>query len=457
MGEGRRSGAGDQDGGDHVRRLSAAATRVHTPAGLTATLGAVARAAVLDLGCTMAAVACLDHTGEVVAESAGPGDGDSPAPGEELARAARAELGPEASAQEPLAGEDRPSGEALSSLVGSDGSPVAVWVLKWPSSGDPSAGDLALLEAVSEQAGLAVEHALSRQRRAFEHEEALAEARIFRAAFETSVSPMARLALSSASSGRIMDANPACARMLGVPVEELRSSSLVDLVAPEDREAVVERLAEIVASGEQHARGDARLVRRNGTLLWAHLVATAVDPGHDLDPFLVLHLEDVTERKERERRLLVQAHEDPLTGLANRRGLVAHLEDIMARPQGSAAGGLLLYADLDGFKRINDRHGHATGDAVLREVADRLRGVMRAADLVARIGGDEFAIVAVGAQVEEAGLLVRRIRTAFNDPLEAVPGTIGVSLGFAPLDVASDPDALLDRADLAMYTDKFRP
>jgi diguanylate cyclase (GGDEF)-like protein/PAS domain S-box-containing protein len=166
--------------------------------------------------------------------------------------------------------------------------------------------------------------------------------------------------------------------------------------------------------------------------------------------------EDVSERRQIERRLRHLAQHDPLTGLTNRAALRAYLDEHLqqtpapGRPQARAA---VLHLDLDRFKAVNDTFGHALGDAVLREAAARLRACVRGGDLVARLGGDEFAVV-VGARAPGAlaGLAERLVR-ALGEPyaIDGIRLAIGVSGGLAVADEAGHTaDALLGAADLAL-------
>jgi diguanylate cyclase (GGDEF)-like protein len=151
------------------------------------------------------------------------------------------------------------------------------------------------------------------------------------------------------------------------------------------------------------------------------------------------------------------AHTDPLTGLLNRRGLHDALGAAVARASPDRI--LAIYMlDLDGFKPVNDRFGHDVGDALLRVVAQRLRGSMRTGDTVARVGGDEFVVLAQGLASETlAGDLGLKLVDAFSTPFAldqqscSVSATIGYAL--APTD-ATDARALLKAADAAMYAGK---
>ncbi len=142
------------------------------------------------------------------------------------------------------------------------------------------------------------------------------------------------------------------------------------------------------------------------------------------------------------------AHIDPLTGLANRRVFFEALS-------GQTAGGAVLYCDLDRFKPVNDALGHAAGDELLRGVAQRIAGSVRSDDLIARIGGDEFAVICRGASVEVAMEVAVRIERALEDPFE-VRGELvklGVSIGIAH-SADGITEALVDAADRALVEAK---
>ena len=194
----------------------------------------------------------------------------------------------------------------------------------------------------------------------------------------------------------------------------------------------------------------------------------------------------VRERELAQGALEHQANHDQLTGLANRSLLRQRMSDVVAGPTGHAA---LVYLDLDGFKAVNDRWGHAAGDRVLRMVAERLKAQARAGDTVARVGGDEFVVLAPGATPQEAELLLARLLQAVRQPVELGQGVradgapcadacadadgsgtvadvgqlacVGASVGVVTFDALGsagtgrfDHDELLDAADAAMYTAK---
>jgi diguanylate cyclase (GGDEF)-like protein len=167
---------------------------------------------------------------------------------------------------------------------------------------------------------------------------------------------------------------------------------------------------------------------------------------------------DVTAEVRQTETLRTMAETDPLTGLANRRRFEASAERTLARTRAEGASLALLMLDIDHFKSVNDRFGHATGDAVLRAVAGRCRAVLKATDLMARFGGEEFVVLLPDVVPEDAVAAAERIRaTVAASPVVADGGAVDVriSVGVTLLreaDTGLEP--LLERADAALYTAK---
>ncbi|MEZ5141118.1 MAG: GGDEF domain-containing protein [Acidimicrobiales bacterium] len=156
--------------------------------------------------------------------------------------------------------------------------------------------------------------------------------------------------------------------------------------------------------------------------------------------------------------MLHAALHDTLTGIPNRSHFFERLGETMASRDEAAAPVAVLYLDLDGFKPVNDTHGHAAGDAVLREVSDRIGGALRPDDIVARLGGDEFAVLCSGvADAREATAIAERLIDAVTRPI-SLPGAdvqVGVSIGVAVDHGARVPaEQLLEAADGALYDAK---
>lgn len=195
---------------------------------------------------------------------------------------------------------------------------------------------------------------------------------------------------------------------------------------------------------------------------WFHLRVSRV-PGEDRDYALCLH-SDVTDRKVREieqlretRKLREESLTDPLTGLRNRRALELIGAQYWAQAQRSGGALGVLFFDLDGFKPINDNFGHQEGDRVLCMVADYLRGTFRDSDVIARVGGDEFVVLAWMKSLEDLERVTGRIRTEFR--METDGGdkyVVSMSIGVAVHDPQKEGDlvSLIESADSRMYHNK---
>jgi diguanylate cyclase (GGDEF)-like protein/PAS domain S-box-containing protein len=203
-------------------------------------------------------------------------------------------------------------------------------------------------------------------------------------------------------------------------------------------------------------RCETRLRSRTGVPVELLVSASPVRTDDVVPLGAVVVLTDITAHKERERRLSAAALTDPVTGVGNRALLGDRLEQALARRGGGVA---VLFVDVDRLKQVNDGHGHAAGDTLLRAVAARIRSALRPADTLVRYGGDEFVVVCDSLpDAEEAAALAERIRTAVAVPLALGPErttvTPTVSIGVATAPPRSSAVELLAAADAAAYAAK---
>jgi diguanylate cyclase (GGDEF)-like protein/PAS domain S-box-containing protein len=257
--------------------------------------------------------------------------------------------------------------------------------------------------------------------------------------------------LPDAGVPRVRFASPSCRRLTGRDAEEVCRLPLDALTEPEDAAAL---LALVTGDGPLPRVGDVQVRHRDGSHRWVEAVVDHA-PEEDVRS-VVLTLRDVDERKRAELELAEVALRDELTGSWNRRGVFGLLGAALAGPvDGGRTVGVVL-ADLDGFKAVNDRAGHAAGDAVLRTFARRLEHAVRDADAVGRIGGDEFLVLFHADGPATALAVAERVVAVGAAPilLEGSEHRVGVSAGVALADVGTDVPELLSRADVALYRAK---
>jgi diguanylate cyclase (GGDEF)-like protein/hemerythrin-like metal-binding protein len=252
---------------------------------------------------------------------------------------------------------------------------------------------------------------------------------------------------------RITYASPAFLGLVGRERSKAtRPASLAELISDADCASF---LAALASAGGRH-RDICALRRANGAEAYVAFDAATIQST--TGPRTVLIATDVTSWMRSHARLQRLAFEDALTGLANRPLLHDRIEQAIATARRNSGSFALLLIDLDRFKPINDIHGHATGDLVLRETARRLQAAARAVDTVARLGGDEFVLLLGGdGGRDEARLVVERIMQSVAAPLAVHGLRLGVSVGIAIYpDDGFDAGQLLARADGAMYRAKDR-
>ena len=286
------------------------------------------------------------------------------------------------------------------------------------------------------------------------HRRALDEARHrFHQAFHSAPTGMVLVRLDD---GRIVEANESLASMLQRSTDELVGRTLRELTHPEDVRASQSHRAQLELGVVDSYLVDQRYRRRDGAYLTTRTrVSVSEDDGI---LFAIHHIEDVTEERRTAEQLTHAARHDELTGIANRSYFMQVLEQRLTGSRPGLVG--LLFIDLDHFKVVNDSLGHARGDELLRQVAQRLEGAVREGDLLARFGGDEFVVVLDGrGGPVDAATAAERLRAAVH-PAVTVDGHeffVTVSIGWSTNhDAGMSPDEMLRDADAAMYRAKSR-
>lgn len=196
--------------------------------------------------------------------------------------------------------------------------------------------------------------------------------------------------------------------------------------------------------------------RGDGHSFWVRMIGE-VEPGNHVSPRVAGTLQDITERKQAEETLRIQARTDPLTGILNRDAILGELDARLREP--AQAEVAVLYIDLDRFKTVNDVLGHGAGDELLVRTGQRIAHAIGTEGLLARFGGDEFLVLCDGAEPGQAPRLADAILQALSRPFLFGDDefTIGASIGiaYAPAD-GSRPQQLIQNADIAMYDCKRR-
>ena len=257
--------------------------------------------------------------------------------------------------------------------------------------------------------------------------------------------------------GRYRYVNSKLAANLGYSREELLGlESITGLIAEEDQPFVWDSLRKRLQAETPTIRTCFRAVRKSGDRIDVETYATITE--FEGRPAVLGALLDVTERKRAEAQIAEQAYKDPLTGLSNSLRMMQRLRQLFAEARRQKRRFAVVYLDLDRFKAVNDTWGHSAGDAFLRHLAAALKRCVREADLVARVGGDEFVILMPDIQrIENLGGVARKLLAAVSRPVhikgKVFEVTASVGIACYPED-SEDTEVLLRNADAAMYRAK---
>ncbi len=259
------------------------------------------------------------------------------------------------------------------------------------------------------------------------------------------------------SDGKIACEGSAVERVLGYPAEGRVGQKAFSEVVADDQPSVLHLLSEVLRSPSAEASTEVRVHHADGSNRWIEVVMRNLcdDPAVD---GVVVNYRDVTTRRSLEDELRHQAFHDSLTGLANRALFLDRLQHAMSRKRGFGRPLAVMFVDLDDFKTVNDSLGHSEGDELLIAVAQRLTDVLRSSDTIARMGGDEFAILIDDAVDGDAPIEVaRRLQETLVAPFGHakkdlfVRASIGVTTRISGDETPVD---MLRNADIAMYTAK---
>ncbi|MDC0766689.1 putative bifunctional diguanylate cyclase/phosphodiesterase [Streptomyces sp. HD] len=257
--------------------------------------------------------------------------------------------------------------------------------------------------------------------------------------------------------GNVLQVNGALLRMFGVSEQTMHGRNVMQWTHPEDAPQTWKLYDELVRGEREHYHLEKAFYRPDGTVLWTNLTVSLLRDADGDPQYQLALMEDTTERRLLNLRLRYEATHDALTGLPNRTFFFERLEKALGAGEGQRFG--LCYLDLDGFKTVNDSLGHAAGDRLLVEVADRLQSCATApGEMVARLGGDEFVALTTGPDTErEVDELAARIMNVLIAPISidgrelTVRGSIGIVEGPAG---ERSPAEVLRSADITMYRAK---
>ncbi|QAZ39847.1 GGDEF domain-containing protein [Methylibium sp. Pch-M] len=254
--------------------------------------------------------------------------------------------------------------------------------------------------------------------------------------------------------GVITDANAPIGMLVGYGLDELLGRRTLDFVAPDQ----VSKVAAVMSSG-QETTYESALIDKSGRRIPVEFIVRTMMRGDERLRMTIVR--DIRDRHAAQAHIHHLAHHDALTGLPNRLAFMAEIDQLMARAAESREALALLFIDLDHFKRVNDSLGHLAGDELLKTVAQRIGAVLRASDVVARFGGDEFMVlIGGGPRLEDVADVARKLLAAIEVPLDAEAGrsiSVTPSIGIAmfPGDGVT-PAELIKHADTAMYRAKAR-
>ncbi|KMO83371.1 sensor domain-containing diguanylate cyclase [Mycolicibacterium chubuense] len=338
--------------------------------------------------------------------------------------------------------------------------PVGALGAYWAQRRRPTQHELALLQALADVTSVAMEnvraHAVLEQQieeRPTSIDVAMPSAAApggldatFAAAFANAPIGMAVIGLD----GSFQKVNREFCRIAGYEPEDLTRLTFQDITHPDDLDIDLAEASRLLAGEIASYQMDKRYYSRDGHVVWVRLSVFLVHDDSGEPQAFISHIEDISARRRDEELLRRQATLDTLTGVYNRNRFEEELRryKVRASRHANVDEAAVFMIDLDGLKQVNDQHGHSAGDAYLRNVADIISRRLRLSDVLARIGGDEFAVLLPRTTLAQA----QQMAQTLVERVEALsPGTICIGIAMLTPDAI---DEALERADRAMYRAK---
>jgi diguanylate cyclase (GGDEF)-like protein/PAS domain S-box-containing protein len=258
----------------------------------------------------------------------------------------------------------------------------------------------------------------------------------------------------SSLEGAILDFNEKALRLFNYGRKEAVLGLWIgSFVAPSEQKSMEVSLIDIIQKGER-LYSEVTLVRSDGSTFLGEVSAKLLGAINGGKPLLMILARDITDRKAAEEQLRTLSVTDPLTKLFNRRGITIAAEQELRYVKRSDGVLTVMFMDLNGMKKINDMYGHDMGDSVLATVAQVLRETFRDSDIIGRIGGDEFVVVALDVTIDTAQSMITKLRERLKNC--DFPFEVSLACGVVDYNPENDPTftQLLKQADHAMYEDK---
>lgn len=258
--------------------------------------------------------------------------------------------------------------------------------------------------------------------------------------------------------GNYQHANLTFCRMIGYSEEELQTMKFQDITYPEDLEECILLYEGIWQESYSWINCEKRYICKNGSILWAEINMSAIRGEDQEITDIIVVIIDISVRKRMEEVLKQQASTDFLTGVDNRRAFLNKAEEEFVRTQRYKRPFTLMLIDVDKFKRVNDMYGHLVGDRVLRDVVLACKSALRETDILARTGGEEFAVILLESEIGTAYQVALRIQEKVKEVIvqaEDNQNQVTVSIGIAMRnDDDTDLESIYKRADDALYEAK---